>query len=114
MEELENEDLEKYAIDISEIDFDEIRRVCDEITKDREAREKSMTLEEREDLKKLEEINKICDNIMDYRIKREEMLNEMTTEESIEYYKDICKRAEDFANEIGMISVTPDEIHNKK
>ena len=114
MEELENEDLEKYAIDISEIDFDEVQRVCDKIKKEREEREKSMTPKERENLQKMEEIDKICDKIMDYRIKREEKLNSMTTEESIDYYKEICKRADEFANELGMKSVTVDEIHNKK
>ena len=114
MEDLENKELEKYIVDISEIDFDEVRKVYNEMQKEKEEREKLMTPEERENLQKMEEIDKICDKIMDYRIKREEMLNEMTTEESIEYYKEICKRADDFADETGMKSVTVDEIHNKK
>jgi len=114
MENIENEDLEKYVVDVSEIDFDEVQKVYDEIIKEKQEREKSMTPKEREDLKKMEEIDKICEDIMEYRVKREEMLNSMTTEESIEYYKEICKRADEFAEEIGMKSVTVEEIHNKK
>ncbi|MBQ8425138.1 MAG: hypothetical protein IJX17_03840 [Clostridia bacterium] len=113
MENLE-ENLEDYIIDVSKIDFDEVRKVYDQIEKERMEREKSMTEEERENLRKIDEINNICDNIMEYRRQRDELLDSMTTEESIKYYEDICKRADEFANEVGMKSVTVDEIHNKK
>jgi hypothetical protein len=114
MENLDEENLEDYLIDISKIDFDEVRKVCDKIEKERIEREKSMTPEERLELEKIDEINNICDSIMEYRRQREELLDSMTTEESIEYYKNICKRADEFAKEVGMKSVTVDDIHNKK
>lgn len=114
MENLDEENLEDYVIDASEIDFDKIRKLCEEIEKERIEKEKSMTEEERENLRKIDEINNICDNIMEYRRQRDELLDSMTTEESIKYYEDICKRADEFAKEVGMESVTVDDIHNKK
>ena len=43
---------EKYIVDISEIDFDEVQRVCDKITKEREEKEHIKELERKEKYRK--------------------------------------------------------------
>ena len=108
---------ESEEIDVSEIDFDEVRKVLAEIEADKQARLDAMTPEERESeqlrQKQMDELIKITDDIEQRRIEREIEFMHMSPEEAFMAYKKINENADKFAEEVGMQSVNASDLRKK-
>ena len=116
MEKENDKDLEEF--DVEDIDFEAIYKAMEEIEKERQARFNAMTDAEKADYiqfqKDAEKAMKISEEIEQRRIEREIAFSKMSPEEAFEAYNQIVKNADEFANEIGMESVTIEELNAKK
>ena len=116
MEKENDKELEEF--DVEDIDFEAVYKAMEEIEKDRQARFNAMTDAEKAEhiqfQKDAEKAMKISEEIEQRRIEREIAFSKMSPEEAFEAYSQIVKSADEFANEIGMKSVTIEELNAKK
>jgi hypothetical protein len=113
-----NEVVDDEEFMIEDIDLEAIYKTMAEIEKDKQDRLNAMTPEEREAEEKIQKqaeiIDGIVESIQQRRIEREIEFSKMSPEEALKAYQEINKRAQEFAEEIGMESVDVETIWAEK